>query len=556
MPTLDISLKDLNKLIGKELTYDEIEGEAILLIKGEIDGVDGDDLKVDCKDSNRPDLWSTEGIARAIAPSYTDERGIREYPVEESGVYLHVDRSVDDVRPFIVAAILEEVEITEDLLKQLIQIQEKVCLSFGRKRKTVAMGIYDFDKIEAPLKYKAVKPESVKFVPLEFKVEMDLNEILQEHPKGREYAHLLEGHNKYPLVMDSKNNVLSMPPVINSQYSGKVTEKTRNLFVEVTGTNLEDCKVALNVLVAAVADRGAKIKSVELDYGEEKVVTPDFSPKKIKVKFDEIERLTGMKLTIKEMKELLEKYNYNVKKAKDALEVEYPSYRQDILHPVDVIEDLLIMMGYNSIEPEVPEIATIGSINELELFCEDVRNLLVGFGANELLNFTMTNKEVQFTKMNLEDEKIVEIANPVSSKWSCLRTWLLPSLMEFFKRNVSYEYPQQIYEVGDYVELNASMETGTFSGKKLAWALADKDSNFTKAKQIMVFVLKAIGVDYEVIEEDLGQFIPGRSARVKVGNQFVGFVGEIHPVVLKNFGVEFPVCSFELDISKLFKLKE
>jgi phenylalanyl-tRNA synthetase beta chain len=441
-------------------------------------------------------------------------------------------------------------------LKQLIQIQEKVCLSFGRKRKTVAMGIYDFDKIEAPLKYKAVKPESVKFVPLEFKIEMDLNEILQEHPKGREYAHLLEGHKKYPLVIDNKNNVLSMPPVINSQYSGKVTEKTKSLFVEVTGLDIEDCKVALNVLVAAIADRGAKIKSVELDYGEEKIVTPDFSPKKIKVKFDAIENLTGMKLTIREMKDLLEKYNYNVKKAKDALEVEYPSYRQDILHPVDVIEDILIMLGYNSIEPEIPEIATIGSIDELELFCEDVRNLLVGFGANELLNFTMTNRDIQFTKMNLEDGEIVEIANPVSSKWSCLRTWLLPSLMEFFKRNVSYEYPQQIYEVGDYVELDATKETGTFSGKKLAWALADKDANFTKAKQIMVFVLKAIGLDYTFVEEDFGQFIPGRSARVKVGDQFVGFVGEVHPVVLENFGVDFPICSFELNISKLFELKK
>ncbi|MBT5030595.1 phenylalanine--tRNA ligase subunit beta [archaeon] len=556
MPTINVSIKDLNMLSAKEFTYEELESEAILLVKGEIEGVDGDDIIVDVKDSNRPDLWSTEGIARVLKSHYTDEKGIKEYKVEESDIYLHVDRTVDDVRPFIVAAVIEDVEITEDLLIQLIQIQEKVCLSFGRKRKRVALGIYDFDKIKSPLTYKAVKPESVKFIPLEYKVEMTLKEILETHPKGIEYKDLLKDFDKYPIVVDSKNNILSMPPIINSQYSGKVSEKTKNLFLEVTGTDLEDTKVALNILVAAIADRSGKIKSVTLDYGEEKLVTPDFTPKKMKVKFDDIENITGIKLTLKEMKDLLEGFCYNVKRAKDSLEVEYPSYRQDILHPIDVIEDILISYGYNKIEPHLPEIATVGDLDPLEVFCEDVRNLLPGFGAQEILNFTMTNIEHQFTKMNLEERDVIEIANPVSSKWSCIRSWIIPSLMEFFETNVSQEYPQQIYELGDVLILDESAETGCHTVKRLAWALADKESNFTKAKQVFDFVMKSIGLEYEIIEEDHPSFIRGRCARVKVGDRKVAYIGEIHPQVLENFNLGFPVCAFELNISEIFKLKK
>ena len=168
MPTIDISLKDLSALIGKEVTRENLEAEALLWVKGEIDGEEGDMLKIDCKESNRPDLWSTEGMARALAPFYTKERGIRIYNAELSDVYIHVDRTVDEVRPFITAAIITDITITEELLKQLIQVQEKVSMTFGRKRKTVGLGIYDWDKMTSPLTYKACKPTERCFAPLGF----------------------------------------------------------------------------------------------------------------------------------------------------------------------------------------------------------------------------------------------------------------------------------------------------------------------------------------------------------------------------------------------------
>ena len=556
MPTIDISLKDLSKLVGKEITLENFEPEALLWIKGEIDGIDGDNIKIDCKESNRPDLWSTEGIARAVSPFYTKERGIRKYNVEDSDVYLHVDRSVDKIRPYISAAIIEDITITDDLIKQLIQIQEKVTTTFGRKRKVAAIGIYDFDKMTPPITYKAFKPTELKFIPLGFTKEMTLKDILIHHPKGQEFAHLLTDFDKYPIVIDNKDIVASMPPVINSESTGKVTEKTKNLFIEVTGINLDDTQVALNIVVCALADRGGKIKTVLVDYGEKHLRTPDFTPKRIKVKFTEIEKLTGMKLSLKELKDLLEKQQYEVKKAKDCLEVEYPSYRQDIMHPVDVIEDILISYGYNKVTPILANLATTGEISPIEEFCEDIRELIPGFGAQELLNFTLTNKEILFRKMNLKEENCIEIANPVSNKWTNLRNAIIPSLMDFLEHNTSQEYPQQVYEVGDIVIINDRSETKTDTRKHLAWALADKEANFTKAKQIITYILTGLNIDFQIEEESNDSFITGRCARIIANKKVLGYFGEIHPKVLQNFSIEFPICALELDLTELFTLKK
>jgi len=556
MPTIDISLKDLGKLIGKEITLHELEQEALLWVKGEIDGVDDDTIKIDCKESNRPDLWSTEGVARALKPFFTDERGIREYVVKDSEAYIHVDRSVDTVRPYLGAAVVKNVLITDDILKQMIQLQEKVCGTFGRKRKVVSIGLYDYDKITFPVTYKAVKPTEMKFIPLDFDKEMTLKDILAKHPKGTEYSYILKDHDLYPILVDSKGVVLSFPPIINSEASGRVTTKTKNVMVEVTGTNFDDVKVTLNLMTAALADRGGSIENVTVDYGKRKFVLPDFTPKHAKVKFTEIERITGMKLTLREMKDLVEQFGYNVKKAKDSLEVEYPSYRQDILHPIDVIEDILISYGYNSIEPIVPSIATIGNLDPLETYAESIRNLLVGFGAQELLNFTLTNKGVLFTQMNVPEQDIVEIANPVSANWSAIRHSILPSLLEFLSKNVSHEYPQQVYEVGDVVVLDEKEETKVKTIKRVGWALAADDASFTKAKQVLDYVLKGLGFSYEIVPVEHGSFIAGRCGRVVVGGQKVAFIGEVHPKVLENFGIFFPMCAFELNVSELFTLRK
>lgn len=551
MPTIDISLKDFRLLTGKDYTEEELERQ-LLLVKGEIDGKEGDTIKVDCKESNRPDLWSTEGMARLIRAHDSGKPGLPIYEVTDAGHYLHVDRSVDEVRPFIAAAVIKNCKISSESLRQLIQLQEKVCLSFGRKRALVAIGIYDFDKIDGSMTYKTVPPATC-FTPLDYTEEMSLSTILETHPKGKEYAHLLSGAKRYPVLVDKKGSILSMPPIINAAHAGKVTEKTKNLFIEVTGTAKKEVDTALLVMTAAIADRGGQIESVCCDYGEEKYFTPDFSPRRIKVKFTDIERTTGLKWSLKELKETLERYSYRVKKAKDAIEVEYLPYRMDIFHPIDVIEDILISYGYNNIEPQTPSLATTGSDAEEEQFAEKIRQLLPGTGAQEVMTFTLTNKDQQFQKMNREEEAIVEIANPVSLRWSALRNWLLPSLLEFLENNTSEPYPQQLYELGDVVIFDASTETGLRTVKQLAWVFAGTEASFTKAKQLLEYLLAALQHQFTIQPHKDNSFINGRCAIVKDKNATLAIIGELHPRVLEQHNLSCPVAALQLDISLLYE---
>jgi len=273
MPKFDVAKHDLERLVGEEFTVDEWE-DLFLYAKCELDDIWEHEgkiyFKADAKDTNRPDLWSAEGIARQVRWALGMVRGLPRYGIEESNVMVYVDEKLKDIRPYGVYAIVEGLELDEEALKQIIQLQEKVALTLGRKRKEVAIGTFDFDKLRPPFYYKAVEPKKIKFIPLNCERE----EILEEHEKGKEYGHLIKGRPYYPLLVDSEGNVLSMPPiinsethgkvteetksmppVINSETHGKVTEETKSIFIDITGWHLETIMLALNVIVTALAEK-------------------------------------------------------------------------------------------------------------------------------------------------------------------------------------------------------------------------------------------------------------------------------------------------------------
>ena len=229
MPNVEISLKDISKLVGKKIPLKELK-EIVLYVKGEVEAVEGDKITVDVKETNRPDLWSAEGIARELKARIGKDKGIPKYAVAKGNVSCTIEKSVENVRPFIVCALVKNVRITDEFLRQMIQLQEKVGMTFGRKRRETGIGLYDFKKMTPPVFYRGYKDNEIEFVPLDYKVKMRPSEILSEHPKGKEFGHLLEGATKYPIVMDSNKVVASMPPIINSEITGKVTEKTREIF--------------------------------------------------------------------------------------------------------------------------------------------------------------------------------------------------------------------------------------------------------------------------------------------------------------------------------------
>ncbi|ALM74431.1 phenylalanine--tRNA ligase subunit beta [Thermococcus barophilus] len=556
MPKFDVAKEDLERLIGKSFTVEEWE-DLFLYAKCELDDIWEENgkiyFKADAKDTNRPDLWSAEGIARQIKWALGMKKGLPEYEVEKSDIVVYVDEKLKDIRPYGVYAVVENIRLDEEALKQLIQLQEKIALTFGRKRREVAIGTFDFDKLKPPFYYKAVEPDKIKFIPLNCEEEMTADEILEKHEKGQEYGHLIKGKPYYPLLIDSEGNVLSMPPVINSETHGKVTEKTRNIFIDITGWNLNKIMLALNVLVTALAERGGKIKSVKVVYKDFEIETPDLTPKEFEVELSYIKKLAGIELSDEQIKELLERMFYEVDLKDGKAKLKYPAFRDDIMHARDVLEDVLIAYGYNNIEPEEPKLAVQGKGNDFIEFENAIRELMIGFGLQEVMTFNLTNKEAQFTKMNIPEDEIVEIENPVSLRWSALRKWLLPSLMEFLSLNTHEEYPQKIFEVGKATLIDETRETKTVSESKLAVVIAHPRVTFTEVKEILDSIMHHLGFEYELEETEHGSFIPGRVGKIVVEGKEVGIIGEIRPQVLENWGIEMPVAAFEIFLRPLYK---
>ena len=547
MPTINFSLKDLQKLIGKKVSIDELK-DLLAYAKGDLEEYDKstDEVKVDFGDTNLPYLWSVEGVARLMRGMLNKDKGLQQLKINKANYKVIVENSVNKVRPFIAAFVAKGYKIDDYLLKQMIQLQEKLCENFGRKRKKVAIGVYQYSKIRFPVCYKAVFPDTKKFIPLEFKKEMDLKEILEEHPKGQEYSWILEGFNKYPLLVDSDDTVLSFPPIINSDETGKIEIGDSDLFFEATGTNLDAVLLAANIFAQALYDRGFKIFSVDIKYANKKITTPFMFNETIKLDAEKIKNLIGIELKEAEIKKLLGKAGYGCKAGK----VLIPCYRRDILHQNDIIEDIGIAYGYDNIEELPLKSYTIGSTDPVIKFIDDIREIMIGLGYQEIMSNILSNKNLLHDKMDISDFGTIEIQNPTSETYSCVRSWLLPCLMDFLSKNKHVEYPQNLFEQGI---VTVKKDGEIIDYERIAAISAQEKADYTKIKQALDCLLRTLGVEYTIEETEHNSFIKGRVGRVIVNNKEVAYIGEISPKVITNFNLEMPLVAFELNISELFK---
>jgi phenylalanyl-tRNA synthetase beta chain len=541
MPIIEISAIDLKRLVGK-LDFEEIEKYSKLEIS---ESENSDILNVEVKDSNRPDLLSTEGIARELKGILGKERGLVKYETKNSNFILNNEGV--KARPEIACAVIKNIKLDDFAIKQIIQLQEKLCDGFGRKRKEAAIGVYDFDKIKWPVIYKSVKPDGIKFTPLDMAEALTPRQILIKHEKGREYAKLLENESEYPLVIDSANEVLSMPPIINSNYSGKVSGQTKNLFVEVTGFDKDKIMMALNIILAALADRKGEVYSVSVN-AKNKFVSPEFKTKIKKFSVDDVNKRLGLSLTGKEISNLIERARYNAKMKGNEIEAEVPFYRADILHPVDVIEDIAIAYGYENISPEDMKIFTTGKTLDETKTANKIADIMIGLGFQELVTLNFSNKNDLFKKMNQKETEVIEIENPVSLSYSCLRNWLIPSLMNVLSQNTTKTYSQQIFEVGNVVE-KSSGEVASETMQKLAIASSDTKVNFTNMKQVLFYLMQNLKIEFEIRESNHESFIAGRQAEIIINKKKAGIFGEVNPKVLVSWGIEMPTVALELDLT-------
>ncbi len=541
MPTISFDKRDLMELIGKKIDEEEIL-YCIRQFKGEIKNIFNEEILIELE-PDRPDLFSIEGLARAIKGYLGIEKGLHKsalMKIDNSNISIKIINA--RLRPFVASAIVKNVKFTDKSIKSLMNTQEALNETIGRSRKKVAIGIHDFDKIEPPIYYSDA-PSNFKIIPLDFYEEMTLEEVLYKHPKGLKFKHLLYGE-KFPIYYD-KLGIFSFPPIINSERT-RVTEKTRNLFIEITGTDDLAVKQTLNILVTDLIDRGGLVQKVKID-GKRKYFTPNLKPNKSIIKINDINNLIGLKLTFKEVRKLLEKMRYNVGKIySNKIEVFSPAYRVDILHPVDIIEDIAIAYGYDKLIPEMPKISTIGNLSLIEKEESRIRQILIGLGFQEVRTFTLSNEKIQVELMNLEKLDLIEIENPITKELNCFRRWITPHLINFLSINKHVRYPQKIFEIGYAAYPDEKFENSVRTLRNIAVAIASSETNFSEIKSVLEAFSSLLGWNIELIEENYPYYINGRSVKIIKDEKEIGSMGEIHPKILNNFELEVPITSFEI----------
>ncbi|MFH1445506.1 MAG: phenylalanine--tRNA ligase subunit beta [Nanoarchaeota archaeon] len=538
MPTITLDKTDLKRMVG-DMADEELE-EVLFLNKVEVEEIGLDEIKAEVT-PDRPDMFSIEGIARQIKSWLLKTKGLPNYIVAKPKIEL---KSKSEVRPYIVCAVVKGLNFTDEFIKSFMQLEELVDKTIGRDREKSSIGVHDITDVKPNFTYKDVDPKT-KFVPLGYSKEMTMEEILQNHPKGKEYGHIISGHEKYPLIVDKKGKAVSFPPITNAAIT-QVKEGTKDIFIDITGTDEKRVNDSLNILVTALADRGGTIEGVNVD----KKTTPNLKPKIINFDLDYARSTLGLNEDNNKIKELLERMNYGFDIKNRKLSI--PAYRSDILHPIDVVEDIAIAYGYNNFITEFPMLPFIGSQHPLEEFSDKVKLLMVGLGMQEVINFTLTSEERHFKKMNTPPKDFAEIKNPISSEYSICRTSLLSTLMENLALNKHRGYPQKIFEVGDAVVLDNSLETKTRNSRKLCAVISHANANLSEIISLVNSIALNLGIRITLNNQDSPFFIKGRSGTVSLGSKKIGYFGEINPSVLENFDLKTPITALELDLDIVF----
>ena len=554
MPVINFSYEYFNKVLGRELTKDELI-DMLPMIGSDIEHYDDEMIKVEFF-PNRPDYYSVEGIARTVKGFLGIEEGIPYYTLSKSGVSMTVDPELQEIRPYTACCIVEGISIDDDTLKGLMDFQEDLHWVLGRDRKKVAIGIHNLDVVKAPFAYRAAKPDEYSFVPLETTEKMNLTEILEDHKKGKKYAHLLEKFDKYPLITDSEDNILSMPPIINGELT-KLSENTTNVLIDVTGTDERAVNFALNIIACSFAESGGSIKTMEIVYKNRTVETPDLTPKRMHVNLKNAQRILGLELTAEDVVNMLNRVRLGAEaETEDRIAVLVPAYRIDILHEVDIIENIAIGYCFRKIEAELPEVATVAYPDLGRGFENRVREIMIGMGFYEVMSLMLTSENQHYRNLRLDEDEHVMVAQPISQDRTMIRKSLVNGLMEFLEDNKHEELPQKIFEVGDVSYVDRNTETGTKIVKKLACAVTHSSANFTEIKSITDSFVSNIGLKMEIEPCEHPSFIKGRCAAFKglpedidgnIMGSVEGFFGELDPEVITNFELEYPVVAFEVE---------
>jgi phenylalanyl-tRNA synthetase beta chain len=570
MPKIEVNENLFFSLLGRRVGAAELE-EMLPAAKAELDEwleeqscpADERIIKIELNDTNRPDLWSTAGLARALRVHATGKRP--DYPFfsrdgdqRKTERRVVVEESVRGARPYLAGFVVSGKPITDAVLKDIIQTQEKVCWNFGRKRRTVSMGIYRTSIIEWPVRYKAVAPDSVRFVPLQGDRPMTLTEILKEHPKGREYGFINEGMPLHPLLTDSKGAVLSYPPIINSADLGAVQVGDVELFVELTGSNLASVTLSASIIACDFADSGYAVTPVRVEYPYDTdfgraVTFPYYFQAPVSVEAAKASRMLGVHLDVAAVRDAVERMGSAADSHGQYVTVFPPPYRNDFLHPVDIVEDVMMGKGMDAFAPERPRDFTVGRLSGLELLTRKSKGILVGLGFQEMIyNYLGSGRDL-VERMGTSFDEAVRISNPMSEGFEFIRPSILPNLLGSESISSRASYPHRLFEAGKVAFRNPVENYGVSTRQRLAFLLAHSAADYNEAASAVATLMFFLGREYGIAETEDPRFIPGRQARILYKGDPIGIFGEMHPRVLEAWDVVVPCAAAELDLESLMQ---
>ncbi len=502
----------------------------------------------------RPDLFDAGGLARAIRGLLDRESGLVRYEMGDSGLIVQVDpamREKRSFRPYIGCALVRGVKLDDQSIRMIMKMQEDLHWALGRNRKFASIGVYDFSGLQTPFHYRPVEPSELKFVPLATTDGKGLTprEILTNHPKGKDYQKLLENHEAYPLLIDNAGQVLSMPPIINSHETALKKEST-DLFIDVTGIEERPVTKTLNVVTTSLAELfpGSIIERVTIQEDGAERTTPDLAPISFPLSSAEAEKVIGIPLDAERVAALLKQMRYGVEAIdNDQVMVAVPAYRNDILHEVDLIEDVAIAIGLTNIPQTLIPSFTLASERPERIVQRRVRTTLNGLGFTETMSLMLTNRDDLYEKTRWDDPgDSVVTDNPASQEQSILRTRLAPGLLRLLADNKGAGITRRLFEADDIVRLEKG-EPEPVERLHVAAALQARSAGFADIKGTADAIAREIGLQLEYLPTDDPLFLEGRGAAIRIDGKASGMAGEVHPEVLENFGINLPVAILELE---------
>ena len=541
MPVVELSYSRLQKLVGN-VSKKQIS-ESLPFLGLDIESEDKDEIRIEYS-PNRPDYSTDFGIALGLQGLLGIKTGSVKLNIKKSNKFsISVRPGVSKIRPFVTGIVAKNGKIDDKILQQLITMQEDLHFGIGRKRKKSSIGIHDFDKISFPLTYTTFD-RSYKFVPLNSENEISISEILASTSVGKDYGALLGQSTQVPLIVDSNQNTVSFPPIINAAIT-TVTTKTKNLFVEVTGINKNDAEDMLAVVATILQSAGFTLESVKIS--GTKNSSPKLGTRKLTVNSLLVNQTLGLDLKISKIISCLKKSRLDALSKGNSIVCTIPAYRFDIFGPMDLVEEVALGYGIQNLGPTMSPSQTIGKINPVSLKLKSLDRMMTGLGFLESLNSSLTSKRVLYDMTNRNSAKIISVLDSKSQEHTILRDSILPGLLENLSKNIHESYPQRMFETGTIFEIGDPItEKINFSGIS-----AHKDSNFTEIKSIVQSALNiGFGIKVETKTSSDPIFEKGHCASIILNDMPIGIIGKISSSIVDNYKIRVPVVGFELSLSE------